>query len=154
MRLFPLVVLLSLGGDLLATPRRLRAQVQAMAAVDPKPPDRLDGFYKRKALGVGTFIGPQELAKQPVTRTADLLRLIPGIRVSTRASAASPVTSAHCAGVGYFVDGVRARGYNPIDAINAEDLLAIEVYKSPAQVPAQFQEQQLCAAILLWTKGG
>lgn len=51
------------------------------------------------------------------------------------------------------MDGGRARGYNPIDAINADDLLAIEVYKSPAQEPAQFQEQ-LCAAILLWTKDG
>ncbi|HVT40094.1 MAG TPA: Plug domain-containing protein [Gemmatimonadaceae bacterium] len=130
-----------------------RAQAQMEAGTRP-PVDRLAGFNKRKALGNGTFMGPDELAKHAVVRTSDLMRLIPGVRVSTRASAAAPVTSTHCTGIGYFVDGVRAQGSNPIDVINAEDLLAIEIYKSPAQIPAQFHEKDLCAAVLLWTRGG
>lgn len=130
------------------------AQAQAESAVERRPVDRLAGFYARKAMGNGTFLGPEELAKQPVARTSDLMRLIPGIRVSSRSSAATPVTSAQCSTIGYFVDGIRARGFNPIDAIDSQDILAIEIYKNPAQVPITFQADDLCAAILIWTRGG
>ena len=155
MRRHPWLAIASLSGAILfCAPCPARAQVQARVEADRAPVDRLAGFYQRKALGHGTFLGPEDLAKRPVARTADLLRMIPGMQVSTRTSSASPVTSRHCTGIGYFVDGLRARGFNPIDTINPDDLLAIEVYKSPAQIPAQFQEKELCAAILVWTKGG
>ena len=127
---------------------------QAETEGERRPVDRLAGFYARKAMGNGTFIGPDDLAKHPVARTSDLMRLIPGMRVSTRSSASTPVTSAQCSTIGYFVDGIRVRGYNPIDSIDSQDILAIEVYKNPAQVPITFQADDLCAAILIWTKGG
>jgi hypothetical protein len=141
-----------LGGALLGMPHAGPAQVQA--ATERAPVDRLTDFYKRRALGNGTFLGPEELAKHPVSRTADLLRLIPGLRVSPRTAVANPVTSTRCSNIGYFVDGVRVHGYNPVDTINAEDILAIEIYRSPSEIPAQFQEKELCAALLFWTKGG
>jgi hypothetical protein len=136
----------------LSVPRSARAQAET--EVERRPVDRLAGFYSRKAMGNGTFLGPEELAKRPVARTSDLMRLIPGMRVSTRSSAATPVTSAQCSTIGYFVDGIRARGYNPIDSIDSQDILAIEIYKNPAQVPITFQADDLCAAIVIWTRGG
>ena len=71
--------------------------------------------------------------------------------MSTRSSAATPVTWSQCSSIGFFVDGIRARGYNPFDSIDVQDILSTEMYKNPAQVPITFQADDLCAAMLIWT---
>ena len=55
--------------------------------------------------------------------------------------------------VGVYVDGFRVGG-NPSEAlanINPADIEAIEVYRGPSELPAEFMSDD-CAAIVIWTK--
>ena len=67
----------------------------------------------------------------------------------TGSSAASPQKST----VGVYIDGFRVGG-SPSEAlanINPADIEAIEIYRGPSELPAEFMSDD-CAAIVIWTK--
>ena len=55
--------------------------------------------------------------------------------------------------VGVYVDGFRVLGEpgEVLGMINAADIEAIEVYRGPSELPAEFMSDD-CAAIVIWTK--
>ena len=141
-------------------------------------PDPLAGFYRRSRTGFGKYIGPETIERRAASSVADLLQGIVGIRVGrvggdplsfyiafpmcgTVASSMAPSgpgnerSAPHfVAGtVGVFIDGFRVLG-DPGDIlgmVNPGDVAAIEVYRGPAELPAEFYSED-CAAILIWTK--
>jgi CarboxypepD_reg-like domain len=124
------------------------AQVPALAR---------NGFYERQKVGLGHFVTERELSRVPDEPTHSIFRRIPGvdavavgnywILVSTR----GPVSPR---GIGcpvrLFVDGIPWR--DDLDAVQHQDIEAIEVYASPSEIPPQYGgANSACGVVLIWT---
>lgn len=138
----------------------------------------LEGFYRRQAEGFGAFLPPEVFERRQPRRVSDLLFGLPGTYV------AEPSTGAGGRAV-YFRSGIRpstsgglnvcwpmvyvdrhlvstgglpAAGGEPTatdDLVNAPDVWAMEVYRSPAEVPPEFNGPNAgCGVIVLWTRRG
>ena len=130
------------------------------------------GFYQRQSAGFGWFLERDDLARFEGRQLADAFRRIPRVQVrDPRPEFGSPAgllrpevyfwsASGPCRPT-LFLDGVRAEigGNDPrdptlrLDDVLAPDLVeAVEVYTSPAQVPAQYGASGGCGVILIWTR--
>lgn len=119
----------------------------------------LSGFERRREKGIGHFIGPEEIEERSPRHTSDLLRRIPGVRVGPsrtggRAYVTLGRTGRRCVPV-VFLDGIHARGME-VDEVPTTNLEALEIYRGPAEIPAEFANQApaACGAILVWTRRG
>lgn len=116
------------------------------------------GFYYRKEAGFGKFLTPEDLDKRNAPRMTQVLRQIPGIRVSKLCGAFSctqvvrmSATNAYRAcSVTYYMDGREMHGPVSIDHISPLDVAAVEIYQSIAETPAQFYGR--CGSIVIWSK--
>lgn len=132
------------------------------------------GFYERRELGLGHFLGREEIERVGVGDLTDAFVGIPGLRVVT------PVTSlvaptgvmnpeilvqrggAFCSPT-LFVDGsvvalgARSRGsreseVRPGDFVDPSEVEAVEIYTRPADTPPQFESASGCGVLLVWTR--
>ncbi|HEU4629883.1 MAG TPA: carboxypeptidase-like regulatory domain-containing protein [Gemmatimonadaceae bacterium] len=135
------------------------------------------GFYDRQKVGSGTFFDPDDLEHHGGSMDA-LLREVPSVRVSrdihNRSVALGQFAGGTCR-LNVFLDGILIRwaADEGLDMmVNKRDVLAIEVYPRPVQVPAIFagylSESQgglplpgggasggggaSCGALVIWTK--
>jgi hypothetical protein len=120
----------------------------------------LAGFtYRReRALG-GTFFGVGEIQRAGVSRLADLIRSLDGVRM---AGAAPTDTVTFLRGDDlprcrpmYFIDGEPVTGNveSAIAALAMDRVFGVEVYSRPADVPAVFADAAAeCGAIAIWMK--
>ena len=53
----------------------------------------------------------------------------------------------------FFIDGMRAMG-DDLRALSVTSLEGIEIYRSIAAVPVQYQNRTSCGAVLIWTQVG
>mgnify|MGYP006292694717 CR=1 FL=1 len=118
---------------------------------------KLSGFEKRRKMGLGHFITPEEIEERNARRPSDLLRVVPGVSVGSYRLGQADVritrgpVNTGC-DVTYWVDGVPYRDYH-IDDLNQDDLLAIEIYRGPSETPQQFLFQnEGCGTIVVWTR--
>ena len=114
------------------------------------------GFYKRARLGVGRFVGPDELERF-VSGLATVLRETPRVQVNRQNNQdyAYARAGGHRCRMNVFVDGQFARYANPgtsgtgnhdspdpgvglNDLVPREDIRAVEIYPSLTSVPSQF----------------
>jgi hypothetical protein len=124
----------------------------------PRVDERLHGvgFMSRMQALSGTFITREEIVKRNPRNTSDLLRRIPGFRVSEMGEVSAPrSTQTLCSGVDYFIDGVHADG-SEIAFVLPRAVAGMEVYSSAAAVPIQYQlaAQPRCGVVLIWTIDG
>lgn len=110
----------------------------------------------RKTRGLGRFIPPEALERHPPLRVADMFRTIPGLRVVPAAGGDAVVMRGQSFGQWcapeLWIDGVRTVTNMGLDVlVNAQDVLAAEVYNSGAAVPAQLAGFTGCGAIVLHT---
>jgi hypothetical protein len=110
----------------------------------------------RKTRGMGRFIAPEALERHPPLRVADMFRTIPGLRVVPAAGGDVVVMRGQSFGQWcapeLWIDGVRTVTNMGLDVlVNAQDVLAAEVYNSGAAVPAQLAGFTGCGAIVLHT---
>lgn len=124
------------------------------------------GFYRRAKTESGTFITPEQVEKWRPFRTTDLLRRIPGVqllpdpneinRYHITMSRTGMFMGSLSAGGGrrcepkIIVDDGQMYDFN-IDDLPAQDILAVEVYRSPIQVPARYGGFGNCGAVVIWT---
>jgi hypothetical protein len=107
----------------------------------------------RKHQTFGIFLGPEEMARQRVSYTSDIIEKLPGFRVVGSGPKAQVVSSRgaspSCARskVHVVIDGVENLAIN--DAISA-DIAAIEAYRVGEPAPAPYDHG--CGVILIWTK--
>ena len=125
------------------------------------------GFYERAKSGLGTFVTPEQVEKWRPIRATDLLRRLPGIRLEANPERVNRyfVTMTRA---GMFTGELGAGGgrrcvpriivddaYYPdfdLDDLPAQDIFAVEVYRSPVQVPVQYGGAAYsCGAIVVWT---
>lgn len=113
---------------------------------------------KRSAAG-GYFMDPDQLDKRRATMFTDLLRTVPGIRVSSGANGQQSISSTRSATGGgcvtVWVDGAQWQSMEAGDLdsfVRPEEVAAVEVYNG-ISVPPQFVTVgQSCSAVVVWTK--
>ncbi|HEV2129941.1 MAG TPA: Plug domain-containing protein [Longimicrobiaceae bacterium] len=119
----------------------------------------LAGFHQRSTARVlGAFVTRADIEKQRAHTTTALLRRIPGVQLVPR-----PLGGGHtvmlrgtCAPMVY-IDGIKVRLFSGTidDLVTPQALEGIEVYRSAAEVPAEYSGLNAgCGVILLWTRRG
>lgn len=118
------------------------------------------GFGLRSRSGAGYFLGPEQLKNIPAVYLTDILRRVPGIRVSYTPSG-EVVTSSRAAStngntcVQYFLDDMPWRSMSPGDIntfINAHEVVGVEVYQGHVAPPQYMLGSGSCMVIVLWTR--
>jgi hypothetical protein len=116
------------------------------------------GFLdRRRTSASGYFLGPEQLEKRNALRFSDVMRTVPGIRVSEQNGQAMLTPSRGATGgcVVIFVDGAKWQQLEPGDLdtfVRPDEVAAVEVY-SGTSMPAEFSSPgQSCTSIVVWTK--
>jgi hypothetical protein len=138
-----------------------------------EPPLVRNGFFERLTQGEGFFITPVDLERSSAIRITELLATVPFLTVVQASTDRVLIQDGGrlCAPA-VIVDGLRAsviagqrrRPGAPSEVAGSEgniealvslkDVDAVEVYRSPQQVPTQFggMGRTDCGAIVIWTK--
>ena len=114
---------------------------------------KLRGFYERRAGNRGRYFLSADIDASTGKRLSEVIRDVPGVRLLPAPSGtATAVRFRGCQPL-VWVDALRNVG-EELDAVVAiGDVAAMEVYVSPATVPAQFRDmRQPCGAVLVWTR--
>ncbi len=130
----------------------------------------LDGFRQRLRTGLGTYITRRDVERRNPMYVTDLLREVPGLRVSGAGYGSRPVVeTARSAGrtctTQIFVDGFllnrrTGSGMTPADfriddAVSPASIEGIEIYQGGSTVPAEFLNvDAACGVIAIWTRRG
>jgi hypothetical protein len=116
------------------------------------------GFLDRKRRSAGGyFLGPEQLEKRNALRFTDVMRTVPGIRVSEQNGQAmlTPSRGATNGCVTIVVDGAKWQQLEPGDLdtfVRPNEVAAVEVYNGPSVPPEFATPGQDCSAIVVWTK--
>jgi hypothetical protein len=115
------------------------------------------GFNQRRKSGAGYFLGPDRLRNMHVNSPADILRQVPGLRV-TYTPEGEVVSSSRGSGdecVQYWVDDMPWLSLQPGDVnhfVSGNEVVAVEVYQD-VNTPAQYQRSMSgCTTIVFWTR--
>jgi hypothetical protein len=125
-----------------------------VVASRPKYPD----FYAHKSSGFGRFLGPEDIAKQRVVRTADIIEKMPGFTVEKRGyhsvvMGVSPEQLGDCRSVIVIDGNVVPPNSLSIDDIHPAEVGAIEVYSSSERFMAPPEYHiGACGGVVIWTK--
>ena len=117
----------------------------------------LQHFNRRRDAGFGRFLGLAEIDRQNAMRTTDLLRLMPGVQISSGGFGMSAVRlrNASCPPF-VWIDGTPATaGYLDVDAFPPGTLAGIEVYNGVGSVPMELRGprgEERCGVIALWSR--
>ena len=115
------------------------------------------GFGTRRKSAFGYFIGPERLEKMHPLYITDVLRMVPGLRV-VPGPYGETVTSTRANGDGcvqYYVDEMPFTEMQPGDVrdfVNADEVVAVEVYQSGNAPPQFTRALGNCTTIVLWTR--
>ena len=121
----------------------------------------LAGFHERRTTGgFGTYLTREEIQARGTTRTTDLLRGLPGIRIQFVRWGVGPTIEMQssfgpCEPT-IFVDGVQAPQLSSSslnDFLLVDLIEGVEVYSSFSSAPAQYTSG-ICGSILFWTRRG
>ncbi len=126
------------------------------------------GFYRRREVGFGHYLTRADIDKRDALIMSDLLHDMPGVRVTCTGARHCDVTMRAANSMfmrgkcqpSVVLDGVVLRpggaGRGDLsldDLINPFNVEALEVYPSPAGVPAQYAGYlSPCGAIIAWSR--
>lgn len=120
------------------------------------------GFNQRRRSGFGYYIGPDQLKNVNAFRLSDILRRVPGLRVSYDGGHNEEVISSSRGGslgsqgcIQYYVDDTPWMAAWPGDIngfVNPNEIVAVEVYNGPTAPPQYVRGMSSCTTILLWTR--
>jgi len=122
----------------------------------------LDGFMcRRKRGGNGVFLDYTDIDDRGTTYTADLFRDLDGFRVDLQPTRIGvvpvPVAVSGSRCITYLVDGRPLSGAIRVPEFSG-DVVAMEVYKSAADVPTEYQRyiwrsgRGRCSLVVFWTQ--
>jgi hypothetical protein len=127
---------------------------------------RLDEFYARRTVGLGAFLGPEDLKKVSGVELIDALRVAQGVRITMEEGILWPTMRGRGAicipnffvnGVYFEVDSPRylSKPYTALmGVVPLESVIAIEIYAGLGGIPQQYDRTGLngCGSIVFWTK--
>jgi len=141
---------------------------------------RMHEFYRRRARGRGRVFTRDEIEASGRSKLTDLLRLVPGARVTTHLGNRADVAFARCTGpvrlaqsgsvtaaargttgsrggnVALYVNGVHVDTVSiqqTLGELDLGEIEAIEVYRGVSELPPEAMGDA-CAAIFVWTRFG
>lgn len=119
-----------------------------------------EGFYRRRDLGTGYFLDPDEIRDRAPTLTTDLFRQVPGARVrGVPDSYGSTITLRGMGLVRECVPRIVLNGW-PMDLgsftldelVHPDDIMAVEVYPNAAGAPVRHVGLAGgCGVVMIWT---
>ena len=124
-----------------------------------------DGFFQREALGGGTVLRAEDIERRNPITVADILRGgVLGVRVQQ--GRFGEVATSNRRGSGCRMDVYLDGTYSPtltesLDALPAQGIVAVEVYRGATQVPLQYRLSNGdpgsggaagCGVVLVWTE--
>jgi Carboxypeptidase regulatory-like domain len=117
------------------------------------------GFNQRRKSGFGYYLGPDRLEHMHASLLTDILRLVPGLRVTYGPEGEVVTSSRGFTGgscVQYYLDDMPFREMTPGEInhfVTGGEVVAVEVYQG-ATTPAQFMSASSygCTTIVLWTR--
>ena len=111
------------------------------------------GFEDRRRRGQGHYLTADDVARRQAIVTSDLFRVMPGIRVDSRANVMVRGGVGWCA-PSFFLDGhyMEQLSAGDIDAwVRPDEIIGVEVY-TDVSAPAEFQPRANdCGSIVVWT---
>lgn len=122
------------------------------------------GFFQRMGTEHGTFLTREDIERRNPRNTTDLIRRIPGFRV-TQGGVGSSVSGGRgvpgisqgfsSCDIDYYIDGVHADG-SVIDDVLPQAIAAMEVYTGAATIPPAFRlsGNPKCGVVVIWTRSG
>jgi hypothetical protein len=119
------------------------------------------GFTQRQKAGFGRFLGPEQIQAMHPNYVTDILRNVPGLRVTygpegetvSSSRGASSIMGGSC--VQYYLDDMPWQSITPGDIngfVNGSEIVGVEVYQGANTPPRYSPGMQNCTTILLWTK--
>jgi hypothetical protein len=128
-----------------------------MATVTATARRTIAGFHERRGQGRGQYLDAEEIAKRRPLQVADAVWRLQGVIVTPRTSFSSRVfvrSGRRQCEPAVYIDGVELPSKTAdLDAfVDVDDIAALEVYSTAAEVPLEFPGDPLCGAILIWRK--
>ncbi|MSR05962.1 MAG: hypothetical protein EXR93_02660 [Gemmatimonadetes bacterium] len=119
------------------------------------------GFYMRRTSEQGTFLDPAAVEKKAVKAklATGILLGIPGLRIYRNAPQVRNCQTTPESGdlssrfaPRIYIDGVESKS-DMMWFLQPNDVLAVELYMGPAQIPLQYGGTNTpCGVLLIWTK--
>jgi len=159
---------LELTLHLAPVPTRL-ATLEGRGTTTPVPPTRFREFEQRRQGDQGAFLTREDLDRRAASRFTDILRSIPGLRLTSSngtvtylGSGRASVGEAPCwaqvilNGTVIFdptTDLGSVSGPPNLDGFSPRELEAVEYYRGTADVPVQYLSRgAICGTLMLWSR--
>lgn len=111
---------------------------------------RMREFYRRRETGLGHYVTRSEIERRNPLLVSDLLRTVPGFRV-TPGFGVNRVTVRNCGAPTIYVDGLPLLNVQLDEFVFPEHVEAIEAYRG-AFIPAEFMSYGTCGVVAIWTR--
>jgi hypothetical protein len=113
---------------------------------------RLKDFYERMSRNPwGSYVDREQIERRNPTWTSDMLRMVPGVQVLSTRFGHNAVRLRGCRPT-VWLDGVALRNVEVDEIVFPFDIAGIEVYRSSAGMPPEFNDLTGCGAIIVWTR--
>ncbi|HXE61241.1 MAG TPA: carboxypeptidase regulatory-like domain-containing protein [Gemmatimonadaceae bacterium] len=137
-----------------------RTNVLKTMEITAKRGSEVPGFDQRKRSGLGYYMDRDQIERSASISTTDLFRQVPGLTVVWDGEGYSievnRTSNAGSCPVQYYIDGTPflSQGDDIDQVVQPQEIAAIEVYKSSAETPMEFQGATgaPCGTIVIWTK--
>ena len=106
----------------------------------------------RKTSIFGVFLDPEQIEKERVSWTSDVIAKIPGFRVAgegVKAQVYGNRGGSFCGRVNVVIDGLPKQSINDV---NPFSIGAIEAYREGEPGPPEYSDARACGMIVIWTK--
>jgi hypothetical protein len=124
---------------------------------------RYDVFFERRAQGIGKFLTREDIDAASKSNTAELLQGMSGIKVRrignewkvqfTRCQMGLPGMADPSEFIQVFIDGRYVGRASELNDIHPLEIEAMEIYRSPTELPPQARGDG-CGAVFIWTRNG
>ncbi len=114
---------------------------------------RMRDFYRRRKRGLGDSFTRWEIEERNPFVTSDLLRMVPGVRLSAGAFGTNRISIRNCGAPAIFLDGMifRPGTVQLDDLVRPDNIEALEIHRG-AFIPAEFMTFGACGVIAIWTR--
>ncbi|MEE9472806.1 MAG: carboxypeptidase-like regulatory domain-containing protein [Acidimicrobiia bacterium] len=115
---------------------------------------RMRDFYRRRKQGLGHFFTRWEIEEQDPLVTSELLRMVPGVRLSANTFGINRISIRNCGAPTIYLDGMPSvPGTELDDLVSPDNVEAVEIHIG-AFIPAELMFFGACGVIGVWTRGG
>jgi len=148
---------------------RRAQELKAITVVGQRPRRDIEGFAVRQREGLGKYVTDDDLKRRPVSRVGDaILRSgnvtydLTSVGPELKMRATGSMTNDSRCIPNFFLDGMlipapeqgmRQTMLQAIEAmVNPEDVRGIEIYGGLGGIPPEFNRNNGCGTIVIWTR--